>query len=265
MYAIFLHAHQKIDKVAYRHLKAVGKESWFFPKFKNILYFEGNRGPDSTRLKKRQKVDQPWHFYDPFDDDDTDIHDLITGHFDGLVEALKQRDEIRSGFEAAWLAHTLVDGLTPAHHFPYEKELELLRGESRETRNGLLGRIYVKGIGPRESIRRSLQLIGPGGLLTNHALFEGGAYTIMIPLKLNRAKPSESDLRAIQKHGIVVMFERFAREIAVLDMYSSYLKKGWTPKLARNVRRELAPRMVLMVTLAWYAAQYAAEANTDPS
>src|SRR3954454_7661146 len=145
MYAIIFHAHQKLDRVARRHLKRALPADSFFPSIKQILHFEAEQGPDSVKLKQQNKVEQPWHFVDPFNASDTELHQQIRHHYNGLVIALKNRDEVRAGFEAAWLAHALVDGLTPAHHFPYEEELSRLRGgEGRGSRKGLVGRIYVK-------------------------------------------------------------------------------------------------------------------------
>lgn len=254
MYAVILHAHQKIDRVAHRHLRGLTASDIFFPALKNIYHFEGNNGPDATKLKNKENVEQPWHFINPLDIDDTDLHRYITDHYDALVKALKNKDEVRSAFEASWLAHALVDGLTPAHHYPYEQALEELRGETRHSRKGLVGRAYVKGETHRDSLKRSLRLIGPKGLLTTHALFEGGAFTIMVPLRLKSAVPTPHDVRAIRRDGIVRYFQEVAKEIASYDMYERFYQHGWTSKLTRDVRRELAPRMVKMVTLAWYAA-----------
>jgi hypothetical protein len=137
MYSVFFHAHQKLDRVAYRHLGALIDQDVFFPTLKRILYFEGQRGPDSTNLKNNMNVEQPWHFINPFDDADTGIFKLIDGHYDNLVAALKSSDKMKAAYEASWLAHALVDGLTPAHHYPYEHEMERLRGgESRHNRKG---------------------------------------------------------------------------------------------------------------------------------
>lgn len=254
MYAVFLHAHQKIDRTAYRHLKKLGGSQFFFPKLRTIYHFEGVNGPDSTKLKNKVNVEQPWHFIDPLDVSDTDLHRYIDDHYTALVRALKDKDEVRSGFEASWLAHALVDGLTPAHHYPYEEALEELRGDSRHSRKGLVGRAYVKGENRRESWRLSMKLIGPKGLLTTHAMFEGGAFTIMAPLRLAKAQPKAADLAEIRKYGVVGYFQRMAREIASYEMYQRFYARGWTRNLTGDIRRELAPRMVRTVTLAWYAA-----------
>ncbi len=255
MYAVILHAHQKIDRVAHKHLQQLLRsDEVFFPSVRRILHFEGKNGPDGSKLKKEHESEQPWHFIDPFNIADTELRVQIEHHYNELVTSLKQKDEVRSAFEASWLAHALVDGLTPAHHYPYEKELENLRGEGRQSRKGLIGRAYVKGDTRRDSMKRSFQLIGPKGLLTTHALFEGGAFTIMAPLRLNRARPTTEDLALVRREGVAAYFQRLAKEVAALDMYERFFQKGWTPKLSRDIRRELAPRMIIVVTLAWYSA-----------
>ena len=227
------------------------------------MHFEGNNGPDSPKLKKHAKVEQPWHFIDPLDITDTLLHGLIDDHYKQLVLALKKRDEVRAGFEAAWLAHALVDGLTPAHHYPYEKMLAELRGEDRNTRQGLVGRAYIKGDNMRDSFLRSFKLVGPGGLLTTHALFEGGAYFIIAPLRLGRALPSPKDIELVSKHGIVGLFQQLATEVADLKLYERFAIGGWTQRLSRDVRQQLAPRMVRAILLAWYTAAREAELATE--
>lgn len=253
MYAIVLHAHQKINKTARRHLRQLLDPAAFFPGAKSIMHFEGSNGPDASKLKK-QNQDQPWHFVDPFDDSDGELNRLIELHYDELVAALRNDDLVRSAFEASWLAHALVDGLTPAHHYPYEEKLAELRGEDRTTRNGLMGRAFVHGDTWLQSLQRSLKLVGPKGLLTTHAMFEGGAWAIMWPLRLAKAKPSHADLDRLETEGIVTIFRQMALEIAELNIYGRFINRGWTLPLSRDIRRELAPRMVRMVTLAWYGA-----------
>ncbi|MDL2342072.1 MAG: hypothetical protein QFB87_03275 [Patescibacteria group bacterium] len=260
MYALFFHAHQKLDRIAYGHLQTLLPESGFFPKLSTVLHFEGPNGPDAPKLKNHEHIEQPWHFIDPMDVTDTLLHDLIDGHYEQLVLALRARDEIRAGFEAAWLAHALVDGLTPAHHYPYEKELAELRGEERHTRKGLVGRAYVKGDTVRESVLRSFKLIGPKGLLTTHALFEAGAYAVMAPLRLKRALPSPKDIELVSTHGIVGLFRQLAEEVSDLKLYERYSVGGWTQRLSRDIRQELAPRMVRAILLAWFTAAREAEA-----
>lgn len=259
MYAIVFHAHQKIDRTARRHLRQLLAGDVFFPGSRSIVYFEGRKGPDAAKLKKTPQ-DQPWHFVDPYDDSDNELNRLIDLHYHELVDALAKDDLVRSSFEASWLAHAIVDGLTPAHHYPYEQELSRLRGEDRHTRIGLVGRAFVKGDTMLQSLQRSLKLVGPKGLLTTHALFEAGAWAIMWPLRLTRALPSEDELSKLADYDIVQLFRQAAREIAELNIYGRFMQRGWTVSNSRLVRRELAPRMVRMVTLAWYAAAREAQA-----
>ena len=259
MYAIIFHAHQKLDRVAHRHLNMLDPNQ-FFPSISKILKFEGGHGPDGAKLKRQKNGEQPWHFVDPADSQDTKLDKQIKHHYEQLVKELSNKDEVRAAFEAAWLAHALVDGLTPAHHYPYEKELEELRGgEDRNTRNGLAGRLYVKGDTMTSSIKQSLKLVGPGGLLTSHAMFEAGAYTLIAPLTLKKAMPSKAEIRNMNKLGVVKTFRQAVEEIAEMDIFNRFMTIGWTQTLSQEVRRELAPRMVKMITLAWYSASLEAQ------
>lgn len=260
MYAIIFHAHQKLDRVAHRNLRHLLPSGSFFPSIRQILHFEGGQGPDGTRLKRHPEDVQPWHFVDPFDLNDTELSDQLNMHYRGLVRALRERDDVRAGFEAAWLAHALVDGLTPAHHYPYEAELARLRGgEARHSRKGLLGRAYVKSNTIRESILLSMKIVGPKGLLTTHAMFEAGAYAIIAPLRLSNAMPNQAELQRVAHVGVVTVFRDLAQEIAHMQLYYRFISGGWTRSLHRDIRERLAPRMVKMITLAWYCAAY--EAN----
>ncbi len=255
MYAIIFHAHQKLDRVAYRHLRTLLPPGSFFPSIKQVLHFEANNGPDNVKLKRQLHGEQPWHFVDPFDVSDTDLHKQIDSHYKRLVQALKQKDDVRAAFEASWLAHALVDGLTPAHHFPYEAELSRLRGgEERHSRKGLIGRVYVKGDTVTKSVLQSMKLVGPKGLLTTHAMFEAGAWAIIKPLAFTKAVPSAKELKRVDEDGVVDVFKQLAREVGEFNLYQRFYALGWTQPVSRDVRRELAPRMIRMITLAWYAA-----------
>jgi hypothetical protein len=256
MYAVVFHAHQKIDRVAYRHLRRLVGTPKDLPALTDILHFEGKRGPDASKLKNNPGAGElPWHFVDPFNASDNELAKTLQYHYDELVEALKAKNQTRAAFEAAWLAHALVDGLTPAHHYPFEAELEDLRGGvGRSNRTSVMRRITVRGDTRRESMKRSFKLVGPKGLLMTHTAFEGGAYAIILPLSLDNAYPNTEELQQVRKLGVIAYFDRQAREVGALNLYERFYKLGWTPKLARAVRKELAPRMVTIVTLAWYSA-----------
>jgi hypothetical protein len=247
-------AHQKIDRVARRHLTRLLTDDKVFPLIKKIIQFEGKNGPDAIKRKSPAK-DEPWHYFNPFDDDDTQLLELIEEHYKQLVKELKQGNKERSAFEAAWLAHAIVDGLTPAHHFPYEEKLVELRGGlGIETRTTIKAKIVMPGENRREKVRNNWKMWGPRGLMLGHGLFEIGIATLIKPLSFKEAIPKKTDIQRVEKLGVVEFVRQTAREIAVIDMYEQYSQKGWTPKLAYQVRHKLGPAIVQTVTLTWYAA-----------
>lgn len=249
----FIGAHQKLDKIARRQLgKLLGDDS-LFPSIQNILRFEGKNGPDAIKRKSPAK-DEPWHFYSPFDDNDSQLIELINDHYQQLVRQIKKGNRERTAFEAAWLAHALVDGLTPAHHYPYEEKLTELRGEGKEMRTTLKGRLFMPGATRRERLKKNWKYYGPKGLMTTHGLFEMGIAALIAPLSFGEAKPTQSDIDRMLEIGPIDWFKQTSREVAVLGMYDQYYEKGWTTKLANQVRHKLAPAIIKTITLTWYAA-----------
>jgi hypothetical protein len=249
-------AHQKIDRLARTTLGALLQDDSSFPSSKEILHFEGVNGPDAIKRKSPAK-DEPWHFYSPFDIEDNILLDAISAHYDQLVQALKTSNEERASFEAAWLSHAIVDGLTPAHHYPYEEKLAELRGgRGIESRDTLKEKLLMPGETRREQVRNNWLMWGPGGLLTTHGMFEWGIAGIIVPLSAQNKKLQlkQADIDELFEHGMMELFRRKAKEIASLDMYERYQRWGWTPKLALQIRRQLVPDIIHMVVLAWYAA-----------
>lgn len=247
-------AHQKIDRVAYAHLKKITYPAKGFPSLRQILHFEGKNGPDGIKRKSPAK-DEPWHFFDPFDDDDTGLLVHIKRHYDELVIELKKGNHEKAAFNAAWLAHALVDGLTPAHHFPYEEKLlELRGGESKDTRDSIMGKLLIPGDSVPDRIKKNWAMWGHGGVLSTHVAFELGVAVMLAPLKFPKSVPTDANLEKLNEIGYLEWFERSAREIAMWDMYDHFSQKGWTVKLVRQVRNELAPVIIKTVCLAWYSA-----------
>lgn len=249
-----LGAHQKLDRVARKQLKKLLPSDHLFPKSGKILHFEGKNGPDALK-RKSPAQDEPWHYYSPFDTADSALVHLIEDHYRQLVKELKAGNEERTAFEAAWLAHALVDGLTPAHHYPYEAELTELRGgEGIETRTSIKAKWIIPGINRREQVKNNFKMWGPKGLITTHGLFEMGIATIIAPLTFKDSPLSKHDIERAFEIGPIEWFKAAAKEIAVLDMYGAYYKKGWTPKLAVQVRHKLGPVIIQAVTVAWLCA-----------
>jgi hypothetical protein len=247
-------AHQKIDRVARKHLGKLINDQSVFPQARKILQFEGKNGPDAIKRKSPAK-DEPWHYTNPFDDDDNQLEDLIAQHFDQLVVELKNKNTERTAFEAAWLAHAVVDGLTPAHHYPYEQKLvELRNGKGIETRTTYREKLIMPGDTVGKKVKNNWKMWGPRGLIMSHMMFEFGVAAIISPLGFGDATPTKSQVKNAVEIGPVELFRRAAKEVAVLDMYEHFHKKGWTPKLAWQVRHKLGPTVVQTVTLSWYLA-----------
>jgi hypothetical protein len=249
-----LGAHQKFDKVSRKQLAKLMNKKHFFPVGKDILHFEGKNGPDAIK-RKSPAQDEPWHYYSPFDEQDSQLIDLIKSHYKQLVIELRGKNKEKSAFEAAWLAHALVDGLTPAHHYPYEKKLsELSGGQPKELRKSIKQKLIVPGINRREKIKNNWKMWGPKGLFTTHGMFEMGIALIIAPLSLNSGLPSKEEIAEGKEIGLIEYFKRTAKEVAALQMYERYYESAWTPQLAREVRHHLAPSIVKTVTLGWYLA-----------
>jgi len=255
-----LGTHQKIDRVARHHLERLMPHSKF-PGVRSILYFEGDNGPDGIKRKSPAK-DEPWHFFMPFDADDTQLLGLINEHYRKLVEALKKADSVRASFEAAWLAHAVVDGLTPAHHFPFEEKLFELRLEGNESRTTVKQKIVMPGTSRSKQVSNNWKMWGPKGLFTTHTAFEWGVGMLMVPMNFYRKLPTADKIDAFQKQSIDVWFRNLAQEIAHLELYDAFYKSGWTIPLARRVRRQLAPKLVQAVTVVWYCAAREASASS---
>lgn len=256
-------AHQRLDRFAIKHLEEIVGErgAITFPSIKQILEFEGINGPDGIKIKTPAQG-EPWHYYNPYDKDDTRILDIIKANHKNLVKALKQGNSTRAAFEAAWLAHAIVDGMTPAHHYPYEEELVRLRGgQSIETRTTYRGKLLMPGETLTERIKHNWEMMGDKGLLSTHMAFEFGVAVLIVPMRRGtRQSLNEAELQlARTKDGYIKYFERRATEVAELELYQKFYHLGWTPRMVRLVRKQLVPAIVDAVTIAWYAALNEAE------
>ncbi len=245
-------AHQKLDRVARRALEAQLPDT-NFPRIRDILHFEGKNGPDGIKSKSPAR-DEPWHYYDPTDPKDRQLVDMIERHSKNLTTALKTGHAEKAAFEAAWLAHALVDGLTPAHHFPLQEKLEELRGAGLETRTSIKDKLIVRGEGDtaRDMFAKNWEFWGAKGVMTTHGLYEWGVATTIAPLRLKAGYPTKAECRAIMRTGIVAVFKKAAKDIYDLKFYDRFMQKGWTNKMARETREVLAPLLVKVIALAWY-------------
>jgi hypothetical protein len=255
----FIGVHQKIDRVARRHLKRhIGTDA-VFPSIDKILHFEGNNGPDGIKRKSPSK-DEPWHFIDPTKPEDTALVLLINNNLANLTEALKTNNEERASFEAAWLAHAIVDGLTPAHHYPLNDKIEELWGKPHHERLTKLDKNIIKGVNRRDTLSKNWQYWGFNGVFSAHIAFELGVASSIAPLKFNDVSLTAEDLKEVRQYGFEAIFMRALHRVDHLKLYDQFRAKGWSRAFANQIKKELLPEIINTVCIAWY---YAYESSKD--
>lgn len=246
--------HQKLDKSARwllnKNLPAAQRN---FPSIKEILHFEGIRGPDGLK-RKSPGVDEPEHFIIP-DKDDGVLIGYMCNHYYNLVQALKNNNRERAAFEAAWLAHVITDGLTPAHHYPYRKVVDELMSDRDYKR--LFG-VEIKGImrghNLAQAARNNWLYWGAGGVMTKHIAFEYGvAYTIT-PIPIKRLAPKNIKRSEFKNPNCEKAFYSALAKVDAMKMYDRFLDVGWNTELIIETREILIPEIVRAITLAWAAA-----------
>lgn len=246
--------HQKIDRVSRRHLKKYIFKDTYFPTIAQILHFEGINGPDGIKRKSPSK-DEPWHFINPDDPTDRGLIDLINDNLFNLSVALRDNNQERAAFEAAWLAHAVVDGLTPAHHYLLNDKIEELWGMPHTERLTKKDKTIIKGINRRDTVSKNWQYWGVGGIFSAHLAFElGVASTIAAGHRFTDATPSQLNIRQLEKDGFEIVFIKSMHKINAMKMYEEFGAKGWTRSLANKTRKVLVPEIIKVVALAWYYA-----------
>ena len=244
--------HQKLDKVARRLLPKLISKKTKFPSEQDIIYFEGSHGPDGIK-RKSPGVDEPWHFVEPSQDDGRLIV-VILDHQHNLRVALERDDMVRAAFEAAWLAHAITDGLTPAHHYPYDDIVEELRSDKDYKKVfGVEIKGIMRGQNLAQATRNNWLYWGANGVMTKHIAFEFGAASTIATASLKsltpKIKPTETKNIDLQKE-----FYKSLHKIHALHMYDRFLKSGWTTQLAIETRNILMPEIVRAITLAWLSS-----------
>lgn len=257
-----LGTHQKIDKVARQLLRLQQPQlAKSFPSTKEILFFEGARGPDGLKKKSPGK-EEPAQFLNPAHDDGKLFKDLLNYRAQ-LITALKNQDRTKAAFAAAWLAHIITDGLTPAHHYPYQDAVDALMTDKDYAQ--FFGQ-KIKGIMRGNSIPQTLRnnwlYWGAGGIMTKHIAFEYGISCLIAPLSQKKLLFSAISSAAFvkaqtyqQKHPGRIMpkscFYGGVKRIDALKMYERFIVSGWTTTLAIEVRSFLIPEIIAIVYLIW--------------
>lgn len=259
-----LGAHQKIDRVARKRLSTlIGKDS-HFPGITQILHFEGVNGPDGVKRKSPSR-DEPWHYIDPTNSGDIALLGIIDDHIINLSSALSKNNNERAAFEAAWLAHAIVDGLTPAHHYPLSDKIHELWGHPKEERTTIRSKNIIPGITRRDQVSKNWQYWGAKGVFMTHVLFEFGFATTISGLRFKNLAPNNNSLVRVKKEGFRPILREAIDTVFELKMYEEFTKNGWTRNLARLTRTKLAPIIINTVILAWYYANFKAEQKRKPS
>jgi hypothetical protein len=185
---------------------------------------------------------------------------MINDHITNMSEALRTGNHERAAFEAAWLAHAIVDGLTPAHHYPLEAKLEELRGgEGLETRRTTKDKLVLPGKTRRVQLRNNWEFWGARGVMTTHLSFELGIATSIAPLRFEEAMPAAKEFERMEKEPFETFFFEVLHEISDMKMYEEFTRAGWTRHLAKETRVTLIPLIIQTVMLAWYQAAIKAE------
>lgn len=254
--------HQRIDRLARRELALLlGGKNHSFPFIRTILHFEGLNGPDGIKRKSPGR-DEPWHYIDPRNAEDKRLRRMITDHMHNLTQALKDDNNQRAAFEAAWMAHAISDGLTPAHHYPLEEKLEELRnGEGLDTRNTPRKKLVLPGKNRRHQLANNWEFWGAKGVMTTHFMFEWGIATTIAAGKLPSTTPSAQDLDRLNNNEFMLLFNESLERVSSLQLYEEFHKVGWTRRLARDTKEQLVPEIIRIVSLAWYECWLVANRN----
>lgn len=251
--------HQRIDRLARRNLAKRLTKRQQFPGAHDILHFEGLNGPDGIK-RKSPSVDEPWHHIDPENPSDRGIVDLINDHIYNLGRALADDNGTRASYEAAWLAHAVTDGLTPAHHDKLGEKIEELWGKAHHERDSVRDKTIIRGKNHIDTLRKNWKYWGSGGVFTAHVMFEWGVATTIASVRFDENTGANgNDIIRLSSAGYETLFYESLRKVHALNMYQRFIKQGWTHELAVETKDVLIPEIVKAVTLAWYQAVQEAE------
>jgi hypothetical protein len=252
--------HQKFDTAAYRMIEdylAPGT----FPALKQIIHFEGVNGPDGLKVKSPGER-EPGHLYNPLKDEGP-IPELIKGHYIRMVSAIKCSDTVRAAFEAAWMAHYICDGLTPAHHYPLEVQIAEHSTVLENEKTSFFKHKVVdpKRDSPMQMLRKGWAIWGGKGLLSTHFNFEMGVATALLGSRV-MAKLDPAKLAEARKLGPILFFKQEALDIANLELYETFYEYGWNTQMARMVKQRLAPQTAHTIGVIWLLAYLEAGLDT---
>jgi hypothetical protein len=236
-----LGVHQRLDRAAAKMIRPLIPNGTL-PPIKQILKFEGINGPDGLKVKSPDN--NPSHVYEAHLHDES--MEPITQHYEGLVKALREKDRVRAAFDAAWLAHYVVDGLTPAHHVPLGELKQEAAAMVEEAVAADRSRIAAQ-------VRRQWKLIGAKGLYSMHYNFEMGLAVALLGTQL-KGKFVPAHLKKARKIGVTNYFRGEVETIVALDLYHQFYRHGWTSRIVRTCRKKLIPNIIEVLGVIWLLA-----------
>lgn len=243
--------HQQLDQSARKVLTRYLPKGKYFPTAKDILHFEGARGPDGLK-RKSPDDDDPSHMFD--DEHKEDLKRQIFDHHYNLVQALKKKNQVRAAFEAAWLAHKVTDALTPAHHFPLsEAKDELMSNKEFVKIFGEPIKGIMHGNSFTETARNNWLYWGAGGHMSKHIAYEYGVTIIAAALPRKSLIP-EMDRLEFSNVDPKKVLEDALSSMDIPSMYARFRNEGWTTELALETKNVLLPEIVRAIVLMWYSA-----------
>lgn len=246
-----LGTHQLLDQAARKILNEHLPSEYYFPSSKEILQFEGARGPDCLK-RKSPDDDDPTHMFD--EDEGRELYQQIFDHFYNLVDALRKGDKIRASFETAWMSHKITDSLTPAHHFPLSEAREELMSNKEFVK--IFGE-PIKGIMHGrtlpETVRNNWLYWGAGGYFSKHVAYEYGVAIIAATMPKRQLLPKMHHLEFYQVDVKKVLHDSLVK-VQAEGMYNKFRTKGWTQDLALHTKSMLLPEIVRALALTYFAA-----------
>ncbi|MDR0397879.1 MAG: hypothetical protein LBH36_01695 [Candidatus Nomurabacteria bacterium] len=252
--------HQRLDRAARRQIARHLPKGLCFPTAKEIIHFEGMNGPDGLASKKGAYIDEPYQFIPP-DFSDTRLLVCVKNHLYNLHEATKADNRVRMSFEAAWMAHMIVDGLSPPHHQPLKEQLRELDNRELSELKSRISRIITPGTNMKEFFELNWKRMGPRGVGTNHVMFEAGVDFLLMPYTTKQLVTSLhcEDIKRAKNGEYISMFKKSVEYIDSYQMFERYERDGWTEALAHDVRDVMVPEMIKMISLGWLAGIYKGE------
>lgn len=253
----YIGTHQRIDLAARHVLAKAISEDQYFPTGKEIIYFEGTRGPDGLK-RKSPGEDEPSHMWSD-SPNGAGVRKLIKDYRHNLVTALKAHDHEKAAREAAWMAHMVTDGLTPAHHYPLgEEKKRLMTGDEMMTVFGAPMKGLMKGRNWRETWKNNWQYWGFSGSMSQHVLYEYGVLMLVASIPIRKLIP-KINIEKFRQSDFKEEYLQAVEKMQKMQIYEDFVAKGWTVGLAYKTRDELLPMIIEMVALGWYVALEEAE------